>query len=140
VADLSRHPTPLLYAGLMLGAGVLALLGAWGAAGGLAGASAARLAMACTAFGVVLSVIPALVGPRREVGNWGLVVLGSSMARLILMLSLGLALAPEAGARPFWLGVVAGAGTLLVCETGAAAFIITRLEQLRAARPGAEQA
>jgi hypothetical protein len=139
VSDHPRQPTPSLYAGLMLGAGALAVGAAWLVAAS-GGGNTPQLAAACTAFGAILSLVPAVFGPRREVGNWGMAVLGCSMARLLLMLGLGLAIAPAPAPRAYWMGIVAGAGTLLVCETGAAAFIITRLEQIRAARPGAEHA
>jgi hypothetical protein len=135
----SSLPTPRGYAAIMVGAGVVAIGAAWLVAGLMDGSrEPARLAAVCTGFGALLALAPALFGPRPQIGNWGLVVVGGSMARMILILSLGLMLVPADGTRPFWVGILAGAGLILIAETATAAVFISRLDHARtiAARPG----
>jgi hypothetical protein len=139
--EAHRQPTPALYAALMLAAGILAVAAAWVVGGTIGGQGRpAQLAAACAGVGAILSLLPGLFVPRRGIGNWGFLVLGWSMLRLLLMLVLGLVLVPAEGSRPFWLALVAGAGTLLVAETAVAAWFITRFEHIRASRPAPEHA
>jgi hypothetical protein len=131
----------MLFAGMMAGAAVVAVLAAWLTARALGGdGRPALLAAACTAVAGFAALAPALFGPRQEIGSWGFVVVGSSMARMFFLLTIAWMLVPAGAPRPFWLGIVAGAGILLVAETLVAASFITRLDHCRAVGPAPEHA
>lgn len=92
------------------------------AAGALAGASVAGLA-------------PGLLRVKAE--TWGLLVFGSSIARLMLVVLIGFILdnAIELDRRPFWLSLATGAVVILIAETVVAVRAISRFDKLRRTAP-----
>lgn len=80
----------------------------------------------------LVSLLPALV-TRAE--RFGLAVLGSSIARMLLGMFAALILTQvgDAPSRPVWLGTVAGLGLILVIESILAIAVLSYLERLKSA-------
>lgn len=89
-----------------------------------AGMSAAIVAVAS-----LVSLLPGLLQLRAE--NWGLAVLGASMARVLLVIAIGFAAGPAGDRRAFWLGLVAGAVVVLIAETSLAISALQRMERTK---------
>lgn len=89
----------------------------------------AGLVAAVLVAGSIVSFLPCLLRVGEGASVWGLLILGASMFRAFLTLGLGLGLAPEGESKPFWVGLLAGLGVLLVVETGAAVAQIARMER-----------
>lgn len=126
--------TAIMSGVIALGAGVaLAVAVSMGGAGRTPG-----LAAAVVGVGSLISLLPGLLHLRAE--NWGLAVLGASMARMLLVLGLGFAADPSADRRAYWMGLVAGAVVILIAETALAVSTLARLERERVSKPAAPSA
>lgn len=137
-AVTANQPPRTLYAGLMLGASALATLAAFLVARAAGGADGPALQTGALIAGVsLLGLLPVLV---RSAETFGLAVLGASVARLLVALFGAVLLTEVAGAesRPVWLGVVTGAGLMLLIESAGAIAILMSLERKKAGHPGAE--
>ena len=94
----------------------------------------ALLVAALVASVSLVGLLPALVTRAQY---FGLAVLGSSVARMLLGMFAALMLTQvgDAAARPVWLGSVAGLGVILVVESILAITVLSYLERLRSAGP-----
>ncbi len=94
----------------------------------------ALLVTALVASVSLVGLLPALVTRAQY---FGLAVLGSSVARMLLGMFAALMLTQvgDAAARPVWLGSVAGLGLILVIESILAIAVLSHLERLRSAGP-----
>ena len=128
----TNQPPRSLYAGVMLAAGLIATACAFAAASAVGGPEAPALQTALLVFVVsMLGLLPVLV---RSAEYFGLAVLGSSVARLLLAMFAALILT-EVGkfeSHPVWLGVVTGAGLMLLIESATAIAILMSLERKKA--------
>lgn len=117
----------LAYAMVMVGVGAAASGIAWL----LAGNDPQRgYAAGIVGFGALIALMPAImsVSPTR----WGLVVLGASTVRNLLFVGLMLGvvqLVEGIDRRPFLVGVLSGAGLLLLVETMLAMGILSWLDR-----------
>lgn len=137
-AVTANQPPRTLYAGLMVLVGLTATAVAFVAARAVGGPEAPALEPALLVAGVsVLGLLPVLV---RSAERFGLAVLGASVFRLLLAMFGALVLTEVSGleSRPVWLGVVAGAGLMLMAETAAAVAILASLERKKAGLAGVE--
>ena len=127
-----NQPPRSLYAGLMLATSVAASLCAFAAARIAGGPEAPALQTGALIFVVSLwGLLPVLV---RSAEFFGLAILGASVARMLLAMFAAFVLT-EVGhfqSRPVWLGVVAGAGLMLVVESTVAVAILMSMERKKA--------
>jgi hypothetical protein len=131
LADLSHiQPPRARHAAIMaasalgavvIGVGITLVLGGGSQTAGLVGAALVA--------GSLISIVPCFLRVGEGASMWGMLILGASMFRAFLTLGLGLALAPEGQGKPFWVGLMAGLGVLLVVETAAAVSQIARMER-----------
>lgn len=132
------QPPRSLYAGLTLAVAALATGCAFAVARTTGGPDAPAVAVAGL-VGVVslIGLLPVLV---RSAQSFGIAVLGASVARLLLAMFASVMLTEVGGmaSRPVWLGVVAGAGLMLVAESAAAIAILSSIERKKAGVAGAE--
>ena len=128
----TNQPPRSLYAGVMLAAGVLASACAFAAASAVGGENAPALQTSALVFVVsMLGLLPVLV---RSSEYFGMAVLGASVARMLLAMFAALILT-EVGnfeSRPVWLGVVTGAGLMLLIESTVAIAILMSMERKKA--------
>ncbi len=137
-AVTANQPPRSLYAGLMLVAGVVASACAFAAARAGGGPDAPALQIAAIVFAVsLIGLLPVLV---RSAEIFGLAVLGASVTRLLVAMFVAVVLTQIGTfeARPVWLGVVTGAGLLLVAESVAAITILLSIERKKAGSAGME--
>ena len=84
-----------------------------------------------TVVGAFATFIPALLSISKEM--WGVAVLGSSMARAILILAVTLLIDKTRttvdGHTALWIGAVCGAGVVLVVEAVAAVRILSTMDK-----------
>lgn len=100
-----------------------------------------RLAAVAVAFGAMLSFLPILLHRAMGEGNWGHVVLGVSMARMLAVLGIGfmfeLGGAGSTGAalekQPYWIAIGAGLLVMLVIETTVTVAMLAAADRKRAA-------
>ncbi|MCA9272954.1 MAG: hypothetical protein KDA31_07915 [Phycisphaerales bacterium] len=134
-AVTANQPPRSLYAGLMLAAGAVASICAFAAANAVGSENAPALQTASLIFVVsMLGLLPVLV---RKAEYFGMAVLGASVARMLLAMFAALILT-EVGnfeSRPVWLGVVTGAGLMLLVESTAAIAILMSMERKKADKP-----
>lgn len=123
----------------MLGATALGAAAAWAAAGG---GRAAELAVVVLLTASAASFLPLVLLPVLGPARWGFGVAAASGVRTLLLLFGGLAVDIAAGAprQPMWLGILAGAGIVLVAETATAILVLQRMERARLALKGAAHA
>ncbi len=132
------QPPRSLYAGLMLATGIVASACAFAAARMVGSPTTPALQISGLIFAVsLLGLLPVLV---RSAESFGLAVLGASVARMLLAMFAALILTQVGSfeARPVWLGVVTGAGLMLLVESIAAITILLSIERKKAGHPGAE--
>lgn len=118
------------YSALMGAACLVAALGAWGAAKVMEGdPTTALLAGVCVAAASVASFLPVIFGSRAT--NFGVLVLVGSMVRMLALLALALFFfkTRDLPPRPFWIGILAGGGAVLVVETFLAVTMLARLNR-----------
>ncbi|MCC6678995.1 MAG: hypothetical protein IT436_17860 [Phycisphaerales bacterium] len=129
----------LTHTAIMLAVIGLGTAAAFGIAVSLGGpARIAGLAAGIVAAASLVSLLPGLLHLKAE--NWGLAVLGASMARMLLVLAVGFAADPDGGRRAFWMGLVAGAVVVLVAETGLTVSTLQKLEREKRSSPAASGA
>lgn len=133
------NPPRAVYGAMMAGfvaAGVLAsyLIACRGSA------ESASFAALSVGIAGVIGFLPALFRFDSGMQTWGLLVFGSSMARMLALLALAFFFAQvrEIVKQPYWLGVVSGGILILFLETAAAFVILNRHETARVRQqPGA---
>ncbi len=142
MTDLTLATTPQFpkgaYAALM---GVTCVVAAVGAAlvARIMGADTTTVALAGTCVGAasVATFLPVFFASSKSSGetNFGLLVLVASMARMLAMLGLALVFAEtrELIRRPYWIGILAGGGLILIVESTLAVTFLSRLERLKSA-------
>jgi len=127
-----------LYAGLTLAVAAMATACAFAVARGVGGPDAPAPVVAGL-VGVVslVGLLPILV---RQAEHFGMAVLGASIARMLLAMFAAVMLTEVGGldSKPVWLGVVAGAGLMLVVESAAAIAVLSSIERKKAGGAGAE--
>ncbi len=128
------------YAALMAPACAAAAVGAWLVARMMGGdTSTQTLAAACVAAASVVTFLPALLAGNTRGGgtNFGVLVLAASMSRTLMLLVLALVMSEtrELASRPFWIGILAGGGLVLIVESSLAVMFLARLERQRTADP-----
>jgi heme A synthase len=127
-----------LYAGLTLAVAAVATACAFVVARATGGSDAPASVVAGL-VGVVslLGLLPVLV---RKAEYFGMAVLGASIARMLLAMFAAVMLTEVGGleSRPVWLGVVAGAGLMLVAESAGAIAVLSSIERKKAGLAGAE--
>lgn len=101
------------------------------------GSATAALVAGVLIAGSIISLLPCLLRVGEGASMWGMVILGASMLRAFLTLGLGLALVHQDQGKPFWVGLMAGLGVLLIVETAAAVTQIARMERELSGRSGA---
>jgi hypothetical protein len=86
----------------------------------------------------LVGLIPAFIGSAER---FGVIVLMSSVARLLIVLVAATLLTEVAGhpRRPLWVGVAAGAAIALFAEAALAVFVIASLDRTRLARRASER-
>lgn len=116
-----------------------------GAAVGMAAALGGSMKTGVVAAGVVLaaslvSLLPGVLRLRQE--TWGVAVLGASVARMLMVLALGLVIDSTAGLdrRAFWLGLVSGAVIVLIVETALAVSALQKMERQKQSSPAGRPA
>ncbi|MBL8876009.1 MAG: hypothetical protein JNM86_09465 [Phycisphaerae bacterium] len=133
------NPPRAVYGALMagfVGAGVLAAY----LIGGRGSAETANFAALAVAIAGLIGFLPAIFRFDSGMQTWGLIVFGSSMARMLALLALAFFFAQvrDIVKQPYWLGVVSGGVLILFLETAAAFVILNRHETARARQqPGA---
>ncbi len=128
-------PPKLLYAVVMLGACTLAA-GIGGAFADRLGADRAMLilVLATIGLGCLPTFVPVLFAGRTRSGasTFGLCVLFASGARLLAVLGLALAFDQTRDLTPrsaYWVGVMTGAGLILIVESILAIRLLAQMEQ-----------
>lgn len=144
MTDSSTSPSPHFpkgkYAALMALACVVAVIAAWGIAQMMGGAgSTPMLAALCVGAASMVTFLPVLFATSTQSGGttFGVMVFGTSMARTLLLLGIALVFsqARELTPRPFWIGIMAGGGVVLLVESWLAITMLARLEKHRTAGP-----
>jgi hypothetical protein len=142
--DPSSTSTPSLprarYGALMGLTCVAATVGAGLAARLMGGGEHVQmLAVLCVGCASTATFLPVLLAGKGRWGesNFGIVVLGASMARTLLLLALALVVSQgrELSPRPFWIGILAGGGVVLMVESLLAVTLLARLEREKSAGP-----
>ena len=132
-----QPPSRLVYlavsaAILLVGAGVTI-----GTALALGGTQAtAWWAAAALAVGSMIGFAPALLAVKAD--SWGLLVFGSSIARMFAVLAVGYAIdsGQALDRKAFWMALVAGAVFILIAETAFAVGTLVKIERSKQSRPG----
>ena len=127
------------YAAIMAVTTVLAMASASGVAAMMgAPGRAAILAALSVMAGSLATFIPAILRVERQ--SWGLAVLGSSMARTIVILAVALAIDKSrdlGDARTaFWIGTMIGTGVVLLIESAVSIRILAAMERSASASRG----
>jgi hypothetical protein len=115
-----------VLAGLVLAAVVAAAMGGDG--------RAVRSAVLAVAVGSALTFLPALL--RISAEYWGVAVLASGVARSLLVLAIAYAMSKGNGdlaVRPFFVGALVGAVTILMAESALAVATLARWDRQRLA-------
>lgn len=137
--ETAMQPPRAGYAGLMALAAGLSVAAAFGVAT-LLGADSRSAGLAAAAVGgaSIASFLPSLIQLRSGAAGFGLLIFGASIARLMLLMVIVLAIdnGGTVDRRPFVLGVLAGAAITLIIETAAAVIILKKLDRAGAHRAG----
>lgn len=139
-SDTAMQPPRAGYAGLMVLAAGLSVAAAFGVATALgADARSAGFAAAAVGGASVASFLPSLFQLRSGAAGFGMLIFGASIARLLLLMVIVLAIdnGGTVDRRPFVLGVLAGAAVTLIIETAAAVIILKKLDRAGAHRVSA---
>jgi len=135
-ATTIHAPSKARYGSLMACVCVLALAASAAAANALgADSHTLTMALAAIAIGSLPTFFPLLF--TRQTGretNFGLVVFFASGARLLLIVATALLFSQmsDLAGRPFWIGVMTGAGLILIIESTAAIWILSKIERSKA--------
>lgn len=132
-----QSPSRALHLSVMLGVTALALGTTWVTARTMGGSSTtAGLAALSLVIASVASLGPVVLSVKRE--SWGVLVFGSSIARMLLVLAVGywIDAANQLDRGPFWMSLVLGAVLVLIAETTVAVVTLTRLERTSRSSPG----
>ncbi len=125
-------PPRAKYAGIMAVTTVVAIAAAAGVAAMMGAPSrVVILAAAAVAAGSMATVLPAILKVDRQ--SWGLVVLGSSMARTMMVLVCALIFDKTrdlGDARTaLWIGAMVGAGVVLIVESAVAVRVLAAMDK-----------
>jgi hypothetical protein len=106
-------------------AGVAALLGG--------GGTTTTLAAAAVGIASLATFAPVLLAFRVTAQNFGLMVLGASMVRMLMLLGIGLGFdsTRDIARMPFWIGLILGGGLVLAVESALAIGILSKNERLK---------
>lgn len=138
MSAITANPHASRHAALMLGASLVAGALAFGSAHLMGGSGTPAIVTgALVGFVSLLSLLPGLV---RSPESFGTAALCASVARLLLVMFGALVLTEVGGfpSKPVWLGVVLGAGLMLIVETASVVTILLSIERQKAGTPGVE--
>ncbi|MBL8763680.1 MAG: hypothetical protein JNM07_05375 [Phycisphaerae bacterium] len=122
----------------MLAATVLAIALAAGTSLALGGdARTSTLASLTLTLASAATLFPILASRFIAPSAWGVTVFAAGFVRMLLVIGVGFALdrTRELAREPFWIGLLAGALTVLIVETALAVLILSKLERSRVAAP-----
>lgn len=112
------HPKPTTHALVLAGAVVLAGGAAWVLGWMLGGTLPAAMAAIATALAAVPAALPMLAGRSTVPSRFGAMVLFGTMAQTLVSAAAGglITMTTDIEAKPFWIGVLAGAFVLLTAQ------------------------